>query len=219
MALLKNRDILSMTRYGHSAKPLDLMTYAPEDERPSMFLLRESKRQSILAVFNWTEKEREHSFSLSDLLSDQGLAAHNTVEDVFGNDATMAENQASLSVKLPPRSVRMIKIIDTSISASAPSVSVKAPEKIQTGKPATLSAQGAADGVPALSYRWDFGDGTGAEGSSVTHAYTHAGNFTIRLIANGIEGVPLEKSMTVSVTGEIDNIFRPELYQRYKEER
>ncbi len=28
-----------------------------------------------------------------------------------------------------------------------------------------------------------------------------------------------EKTLTVSATGEIDNIFRPELYQRYKEER
>jgi alpha-galactosidase len=219
LALLKNRDLLRMTRYGHAAKPLDLMTYAPEDEMPSVFLLRESKRQSILAVFNWTEKEREHNFSLSDLSSSQGLAAHNTVTDIFGTGATIAENNASLSLKLPPHSVRMMKIIDTSTPASAPSVNVQAPEKIETGKPTTLSAQGAADGVPALSYRWDFGDGTSAEGSSVTHAYTHAGNFTIHLIAEGIEGVPVEKSLTVSVTGEIDNIFRPELYQRYREER
>jgi PKD repeat protein len=83
----------------------------------------------------------------------------------------------------------------------------------------TLSAQSAAGSVPALSYRWDFGDGTSAEGSSVTHSYTHAGSFTIHLIAEGIEGVPFEKSLTVSVTGTIDPIFRPDLYQRYMDER
>jgi len=39
------------------------------------------------------------------------------------------------------------------------------------------------------------------------------------LIAEGIEGVPFEKSFTVSVTGTIDPIFRPDLYQRYMDER
>ncbi|MGA8215138.1 MAG: PKD domain-containing protein [Candidatus Sulfotelmatobacter sp.] len=219
MALLQNRDILNMVQYGHAAKPLDLMSYTPEDEMPSLFLLRESKRQSILAVFNWTEKERKHDLSFSDLLPDIGLASHNTASDVFGSGAVIAENQASLSLKVPPHSVRLVKIIDTSIPASAPSLQVQAAEKIETGKPATLSEQSAAGSVPALSYRWDFGDGTSAEGTSVTHSYTHGGSFTIRLIAEGIEGVPFEKSFTVSVTGTIDPIFRPELYQRYMDER
>jgi alpha-galactosidase len=219
IALLKNHDLLNMVRYGRAAKPLDLMTYSPEDELPSVFLLRESKRQSILVVFNWTEKEREHKFLFSDLFPSPALATHNTVSDVFGTGAAMAQNQASLSLTLPPHSVRMMKIIDTSIAASAPSVNVQAPKKIETGKPASFSAQDAADSEPVLSYRWDFGDGTGAEGSSVTHAYTHAGNFTIHLTAEGIDGVPLQKTLTVSAAGEIDNIFRPELYQRYKEER
>jgi alpha-galactosidase len=219
MALLKNRDLLNMVRYGHAAKPLDLMTYAPEDELPSVFLLRESNRQSTLVVFNWTERERDRKFLFSDLFSSSALATHNTVSDVFGTGGVIAENQATVSLTLPPRSVRMMKIIDTSITASAPSVNVQAPEKIETGKPATFSAQDASGSVPALSYLWDFGDGTSAEGSSVTHSYTHVGNFTIHLTAEGIEGLPFEKTLTVSATGEIDTIFRPELYQRYKEER
>jgi alpha-galactosidase len=208
-----------MARYGHAARPLDLMSYMPEDEMPSVFLLRESKRQSILAVFNWTQKERKHDFSFSDLFSDPGLAAHNTVSDVFGSGALISGNSASLSLSVPPHSVRMVKIVDASIAASAPSVNVQAAEGIATGKPAQFSAQSASDGVPALSYRWDFGDGTSAEGASVTHAFTRAGNFTIHLIGDGIEGVPFEKSFAVSVTGTIDTGFRPGLYQRYVEER
>ena len=54
LALLRNRDLLNMAQLGRAAKPVDLMNYAPEDEMPTLFLLRESKRQSILAVFNWT---------------------------------------------------------------------------------------------------------------------------------------------------------------------
>jgi alpha-galactosidase len=215
MALLQNRDLLNMALYGHAAKPLDLMSYAPEDEMPSVFLLRESKRQAILAVFNWTNKEREHEFSLSDLFSDPQLATHNAVSDVFAPGASTIGNQASISLKVAPHSVRMVKIIDTSVPASAPSVNVHASEEIATARPAAFSAESAADAVSALSYRWDFGDGTRAEGASVTHAYTHAGGFTVHLKAEGIEGVPFEKSFQISVTGTINTHFRPDLYQRY----
>jgi hypothetical protein len=215
MALLQNRDLLNMARYGHAATPIDLMSYAPEDEMPSVFLLRESKRQSILTVFNWTGKERSHDFSFADL----GLGAHSVVSNVLGDVAASGGNAAALSLKVAPHSVWMAKIVDASIPASAPTVNIEAAEKIETGKPASFSAQTAADGVPALSYHWDFGDGTSADGASVTHAYTHTGSFTIHLKAEGIEGVPFEKSLTVSVSGKIDVIFRPELYQRYANER
>jgi alpha-galactosidase len=218
MALLQNRDLLNMVRLGRSARPLDLMSYAPEDEMPSTFLLRESNRQWILAIFNWTEKEREHRFSFADLISD-GIAAHNAVSDVFGDARPISENQPSLSLKLPAHSVRMLKVIDTSIPATAPLLTVSAAEKIQAGKSMIFSAQIAEGSVPVLSYHWDFGDGTSADGISVTHSYTHAGNFTVHLKADGIEDIPFEKSVQITVTGVIDTVFRPELYQRYAEPR
>jgi hypothetical protein len=220
MALLQNRDLLNMARFGHAAKPLDLMSYGPEDEMPSVFWLRESKRQSILAVFNWTNKERERDVSFSELFNstDRTRPAHTSVSDVFGSGKAFPEKQSSLSLKLLPRSVQMLKIIDTSIAPSAPSVNVQAAEKIETGKPAVFSAQSSADSVPALSYHWDFGDGTNAEGASVTHTYTHAGSFTVHLTAEGIEGVPFEKSFQRSIKGKFDTHFRPDLYRRFTEQ-
>jgi alpha-galactosidase len=215
MALLENRDLLNMAHYGHAARPLDLMSYAPEDGMPSIFLLRESKRQSILAVFNWTEKERTHDFSLADLFP--GIGAHNAVSDVFAKGKVLSENQPALSLTLPPQSVRMLKIIDSSTPASAPSLTVQAAGKIENGKSTDFSARLAENSVPALSYHWDFGDGTSADGMSVKHSYTHAGSFTVHLTAEGIEGVPFENSFQISVSGTIDTVFRPELYQRYLE--
>jgi alpha-galactosidase len=216
MALLQNRELLNMVRYGHAAKPLDLLSYAPEDEMPSIFLLKESKRQWILAVFNWTEKERAHVFSLADLTSERRLGEHNTTSDVFAGKVA-SENQDSVSLKLPARSVRMLKIVDTSVQASAPSLTINAVEKIETGKSATFTAESTEGSVPALSYHWDFGDGTSADGIRVTHSYTHAGSFTVHLTANGIEGIPFEKSIQVTAAGVIDTVFRPELYERYTE--
>jgi alpha-galactosidase len=65
--MVRNRDLLAMVSLRRAAKPLDLMTYAPQDEQPSLFLLQEDKRQSRLAVFNWTEALRSHQFSFGDL--------------------------------------------------------------------------------------------------------------------------------------------------------
>jgi hypothetical protein len=181
---------------------------------PSIFLLRESKRQSILAVFNWTRKKRKHEFSLSDL----GLGSgHNQVLDVFTPGLLIAENVNALSLTLAPQSVRVVKILDTSIPATAPLVNVAIPEKIEAGKPVALSAQSSSDHVPALADHWDFGDGTSAEGTAVTHTFTHAANYTVHLKVEGIEGVAFEQDFPVAVTGTVDTIFRPELYQRYQE--
>jgi alpha-galactosidase len=89
----------------------------------------------------------------------------------------------------------------------------------KTGTPAQLSAVADADGVPAVSYFWDFGDGTTARVASVTHTFTHDGLFNVRLRADGIEGVSFEKTFTVMVVGRVDTRFAPERFQRYTPER
>ena len=43
------------------------MTYRPEDKQPSIFLLKETPRQQILTVFNWTTEPRSHMLALADL--------------------------------------------------------------------------------------------------------------------------------------------------------
>src|SRR6185437_12285164 len=52
LSLLKNADVLDMARLGRASIPVDLMTYEPKDKQPSIFLLKESERQTMLTVFN-----------------------------------------------------------------------------------------------------------------------------------------------------------------------
>jgi hypothetical protein len=73
VALTTNVDLLKMMRLGQAAIPLDLMTYEPGDLQPSIFWNRESRRQGMLAVFNWTESAKVREISLSRLGFD---AAH-----------------------------------------------------------------------------------------------------------------------------------------------
>ena len=53
-ALVENQELLQMVKLGQAAVPIDLMTYRTEDEQPSVFLLHEDRRQTILAGFNPT---------------------------------------------------------------------------------------------------------------------------------------------------------------------
>ena len=117
IALVKNPDLLDMVRLGRASLPLDLMTYRPEDKQPSIFLLKETPRQQILTVFNWTTEPSSHMLALADL----GLKANGsyTATDVLRGGAVTVENGA-LSMTLPPQSVRMIKLIDTSVPEAAP---------------------------------------------------------------------------------------------------
>ena len=212
MALVENRDLINMARYGHASTPLDLMDYAPEDSLPSIFLLRESKRTAILTVFNWTDHERDHEIRFSVI----GLQAggHNRVSDIFNPAHSLASNAEQMILRLPPRCVRMFKIEDTSIPKTEPSITAAVPAEAETGKSVPVTASANPDGAPVLSYSWDFGDGTSAQGAAVTHAYTHAGDFTLRLSAEDIEGMRSEREFHVSVKGKIETRFHPSQIQR-----
>ena len=206
MALVENKDLIDMARLGRASLPVDLMSYAPEDEMPSIFALHESKRQSIVTVFNWTDKERQHQLQFADL----GLTSKEAqISDVLGTGVQVQQNGGTISFTLPPRSVVVLKVIDSSVSAEAPEVKVSVPDHINVGEPATFSAEAASDGVPVLEYRWDFGDGTSLSGREVRHTYTRRANYTVHLVADGVDGVPFEKTMQVEATGHFDTRFNP----------
>jgi alpha-galactosidase len=205
LALVENRELLNMAKVGQASTPLDLMTYEPEDEQPSTFFLREDQRQAILTVFNWTDTMRSHTLRLADLALPAGhtFAATDVLNQnetvTLGGGAVRLENQ-------PPQSVRVIKLIDKSVAEAAPTVTAQVPAAANTGETITLSAlsaQAEAGGVPAVAYHWDLGDGTSADSPKVSHAYTSAGEFTIRLTVDGLDGVPAHKNFSVKVTGNL----------------
>ena len=202
LALVENRELLNMAKVGQASTPLDLMTYEPEDGQPSIFFLREDQRQAILTVFNWTNTVRSHTLRLADL----GLPAGHTFEatDVLNQNETIAlVGDAVRLENQPPQSVRVIKLIDKNVAAAAPTVTTHAPAAANAGETITLSAQAEAGGVSAVAYHWDFGDGTSADSPKVSHAYTRAGEFTIRLTVDGVDGVPAHQNFSVKVTGNL----------------
>src|SRR2546422_3787671 len=47
----------TLFRSGRASKPVDLMSYSPEDDQPSIFWLEEDHRQGMLTIFNWTDRK------------------------------------------------------------------------------------------------------------------------------------------------------------------
>ncbi len=213
LALVQNQDLIDMVRLGHSSTPLDLMSYLPEDRQPSIFLLKESSRQSILTIFNWTDKARTHTVTLASL----GLNAVGsyTVAGVLDGKRSSISASKPLVVSQPPHSVRVLKIIDTAIPARPPVVHTNHLSASKAGETITFSATAANSSDPVLSYQWDFGDGVSLNGPQVTHAYTHEGSYAVKLTALGLDGLAAVDSSRLQVSGAIPTRFVPKENQRY----
>jgi alpha-galactosidase len=202
LALVENQDLLNMAKAGRASTPVDLMTYEPEDGQPSIFLLRQSPRQSILTVFNWTDQPRSHLLSLKDL----GLPVSSTMvaTAVMDSSSTFALEGGAIRLEnQPPQSAVVIKLVDTAVAKAAPTVTARVPSQSKAGETIAFAAQADPDGVPALGYHWDFGDGTISDGSKVSHCYTRAADFTVRLTVDGPDDVSYEQSFSIGVTGEL----------------
>jgi hypothetical protein len=212
VALVKNRDLIGMIRLGRAACPIDLMSYLREDEQPSIFLLDEDRRQSILTVFNWTNRQRQHHFSFAQLgLNGKGPFQ---VLDVFESGKSIATVNGSFVVQQPAHSARVLKMVDTSIALAAPSVAIQVVKSGRAGDAIQMYARTDPNGVPALSYEWDFGDGTTELGPSVVHAYTQARDYEVRLVAQGLDGISAKKSSHISVTDMINTRYLPDKKHR-----
>jgi len=202
LALVENRELLNLPKLGRVSTPLDLMTYEPEDGQPSIFVLHEDQRQAILTVFNWTSTVRSHTLKLADLDLPSGHTFAAT--DVLNQNETVKLEGSTVHLEnQPPQSVRVIKLIDTSVAAAAPTVTAQVAAAANAGETIKLSALAEARGVPAVAYHWDFGDGTRADSPKVSHAYTRAGEFTIGLTVDGVDGMAAHKDFSVKVTGNL----------------
>jgi len=212
LALVKNRDLINMARLGHSSIPIDLMSYGPGDQQPSIFLLKQDKRQTILTVFNWTEKKQTRAIDLSSLgLKDAGKYQITNVLD--GGYCCGTDSSSSLNFTQPPHSVRMLKLIDTTVPELPPAFEVKVASGGKTGDTLTFGATSSSEN-PVVTYHWDFGDGVALDGAEATHAYTQPGTYTLQIVATGLNAVTSSKSLKTVISGDVSTTFVPKEKER-----
>ena len=221
LAYARNKDLLAMYKYGHAATPVDLMSYDGADEQPSVFVVHEGTRRTMLAVFNWTDKPRSHTLSAAQLgLKPEG---NYVATDALHSSAGAAQQSAGKFESLaalaalkdqPPHSVRLIKIADASVAAAPPAFDLHVPSTVEAGAPAEMSVVSHDAANPAIDFTWDYGDGTSdhgriifGEGSAATHAYTHAGTFTVRVTVTGVDGPSAHKEAQITVPSNVNPDF------------
>jgi PKD domain len=82
--------------------------------------------------------------------------------------------------------------------------SLTVPATAQTGVAATMSAV-AADSQSPVSVHWDFGDGSGAAGSTVRHTYGAQGRFTVTISARDDAGNVTTQARSIEVRAAADS--------------
>jgi len=212
LSLLKNAGLIEMARLGRASTPVDLMSYAPKDQQPSVFLLKENVRQAMLTVFNWTEQSRTRAVKLTEL----GLnpTGNYTFADAFDDQGCCVVSSGTITLNQSPHSVRMIKIIDSSVPVTALAFEIQSPSRGGAGDTLTFKADAASAETPVLTCHWQFGDGTSADGTVVHHTYTRAGEYEVTATATGLNSIASRKTGALSILGEVSTRFEPAKKQR-----
>jgi len=211
VALVKNPYLLEMARLGRASTPVDLMDYLPEDGQPSIFYLKEDSRQSILTVFNWTDKPRTHTFHLAEF----GLpVGSEKIFDVFTNLPVSLSHDV-LTVEQPAHSVRVLRLENASAPLVHPAISARRLTEGRSGETLGFSASTSDASEPVLSYEWDFGDGVTANSASPSHTYTAPGTYHVRVKANFLNGTSSDDSFQLSITGVMNTELEPAQKRRF----
>lgn len=95
-----------------------------------------------------------------------------------------------------------VQITDLTLTINEVPVAVaNAPSECNKGDLLSFNALGSydPDGVALISYEWDFGDGTTASGSEVTHVYANNGIYMVTLTVTDNEGTSASDTIMVTV--------------------
>lgn len=121
-----------------------------------------------------------------------GLTAEQTFQEAgsypvqftASNEAGEASQTLTVSVAEAPEPASIVSINAT-------------PNPVDEGEPVSFSAN--VQGESPISYDWDLGDGSTAEGGSPSHTYEEPGTYTVGLTASNEAG---ENSQTLTMTVE-----------------
>jgi PKD repeat protein len=92
-----------------------------------------------------------------------------------------------------------VTVLVTPVAASPPTAQINGPTQGQTGQPLTFDG-GASSGENAIvNYRWDFGDGTRAEGVQVEKVYDEPGSYNVALTVTDDQGLQGSSSLLIQI--------------------
>ncbi|MDR3509922.1 MAG: alpha-galactosidase [Caulobacteraceae bacterium] len=208
LALLRQPDLIALARLGRAARPADLMRFDPADQQPSIFVVRESPRQAVVAVFNWTDSPRGHRLPLERL----GLEpAPWVVREAWENAPGAVADTEFTAPDQPAHSVRLFVLTRQDRPAAPPQVRINAPDIAGLGQTVTLTADA---GASAIAYHWAFDDGIALDGQTVRRAFTLAGPHSVTLTVQGVDGPSARSTARIIAGADLVTTFQPDRLRR-----
>jgi hypothetical protein len=143
LALVENRDLINIARWGRASTPLDLMTYPLEQGRPSVFVLPEGPGRAIVTIFNWSDKPFSRNFApqsgedfATALRRQFDLPAGDyEISDLLDPSRRSPFDAIHTTLTQPPHSALMIKFVDRTQTPPAPKVEFDGPASTHLGEP------------------------------------------------------------------------------------
>jgi plastocyanin len=134
--------------------------------------------------------------------------------DAFGDQGCCTSSSDTLHFVQKPHSVRVLKLIEKGRAQVPPAFEVQSVPGAKSGETVTFSAAASSSEAPVLTGHWDFGDGSSSEGTTVQHAFTHAGAYEVKTTVTGLDAVTNHKSTKIMISGDVSTQFKPMDKQR-----
>ncbi len=94
----------------------------------------------------------------------------------------------------------VVRIDDALLPSDAPVAKITAPNQGQTNQPVTFDASQSTSSHPLVSWQWNFGDGTNANGPSVPHAYSAPGSYNVTLTVTDDQGQVNSANQVITIS-------------------
>ncbi|MBM7783422.1 PKD domain-containing protein [Tenggerimyces flavus] len=195
----------SMNMFDHAtAATYEVGTVLPDDVKPRITGLDQTGAFVEGSPVTFTAGAEDNcldGLTYDWTFSDGTTASGKTVEHVFADNGTyngtLVVSDAGGNVAEQPFDLRQ------PIENAAPVVARPADVKQEWGLPASFHAE-ATDPGPAdqatLKYRWEFGDGTQADGADATHTYAKPGTYTAKVTVTDKDGASASAEVVATVT-------------------
>jgi len=92
-----------------------------------------------------------------------------------------------------------VMLFGTEFFGSVPEIVVDYSRTVLVGETVVFNASRSASDVPLVSFAWNFGDGTEANGPVVSHSYSKEGTYQVFLNVTDSDGTSVAKTLTVDV--------------------
>jgi PKD repeat protein len=135
---------------------------------------------------------------------DSGRASGPWVSHTYNAPGTYRVRLTVIDTKgLEDRARVDIRIVTNPQDTTPPIAIINALTSVKVGETITLDASSSVSLNPIIHYEWNFGDGTGATGRTVSHIYQQPGHYTIRLTVVAQNGLRSSAYLPVRVDSNL----------------